>query len=70
MNKKYTLVRGDYWEGLYIDGKLVTEGHEISLAEFAQLLGLDFERKCANLNWLETRGSLPDSLKKVKFEKE
>lgn len=35
---KITHVSADDWEGVYVDGELVKEGHEVSLKEFTELL--------------------------------
>lgn len=38
MSNRYTLAKGEDWEGLYIDGVLLTEGHRLSLRDaFAAL---------------------------------
>jgi hypothetical protein len=54
------------WEGLYIDGKLVIEGHSISLLDFARATGIDLEQVAVSTEWLgETVGNLPKSFGKI-----
>ena len=60
--------RGDDWEGLYVDGELATEGHQLIIEDLADVLGIEIEDKYANIDWLEERGSLPNKLEDVKFE--
>jgi hypothetical protein len=55
------------WDGLYHDGKLVTEGHSLSVREVLTLLGFRVEEKEASEGWLEDHGSLPKNLKDVQF---
>src|SRR6185437_11141463 len=38
-----THVSGDDWAGLYIDGKLVDEGHEVRLRDFAKYVGITIQ---------------------------
>lgn len=64
--KKIVIVSGDDWEGLYIDGKIVDQGHRLRLEEVLRLLGFDVDCKEADNEWLEQYGNLPDKLKDVK----
>ena len=67
--QKMVIVRsssGD-WEGLYINGKLKFEGHEIRREDLLEVLDIDIEERDAEENWLENRGNLPEYLKDVKF---
>jgi hypothetical protein len=63
--KKITLVRADDWRGLYIDGKLVEEGHRVDTIDVLTRLGIDAEQFWANDEWLCDRGRLPEDLKDV-----
>ena len=63
---KVTFVDGDDWEGVYIDGKLVAEGHHVRIDELLQLLGINGEQIYADDAWLADRGSLPQNLSEVK----
>lgn len=69
MSKEITIVSGDDWQGLYVDGKLVDEGHSIQLDTFARIMGIDLNEKEADFDWLEKEGRMPDNLSEVKFAK-
>lgn len=62
---KITYVIGDDWEGVYLDGKLKAEGHHVTLREFVELLGLEFETVEADDVWLDNMASLPEDLNDV-----
>ncbi len=49
----------DDWEGLYINGTLSTEGHRLTIQDFAEAIGLKLNTKTAG-PWLLDRGSLPE----------
>jgi hypothetical protein len=59
------LVICDDWEGMYLNGKLVTEGHHIRLNEMLRHLGI----KCIELHpddtWLEEGPGLPEDFNEV-----
>ncbi|SDQ98358.1 hypothetical protein SAMN05519103_00304 [Rhizobiales bacterium GAS113] len=65
-----TIVDGDDWSGLYIDGKLQTEGHSIpvqnalrSVRELGPFTVMCIE---ADSDWLYDEGNLPRDLVDVK----
>lgn len=66
--------RGDDWEGLYIGGKLLTEGHSIALEHFVEVVVeadgdlTSFITRMVNLDWLDDHGSLPHLLTEVVWE--
>ena len=60
-------VHADDWSGLYIGGKLVTEGHSIEPEEVCSALGVAYKELWANDDWLNELGRLPKLLKDVKF---
>jgi hypothetical protein len=63
---KITLVTNhDDWEGIYIDGKLYTEGHRVGLEDLAEALKLDFEKITADCKWLLNSCGLPADLEDV-----
>ena len=66
--EKITLVRGQDWEGLYADGTLLDEGHEITVKQLCDAMGIECEVVTPNQEWLEDLGSLPDDLFEVKVE--
>jgi hypothetical protein len=67
---KFVFVEGDDWVGLYIDGELAYEGHNMSPAHLAEFLDADFERIWADDSWLYEVGHLPKNLEDVKEEKD
>jgi len=70
----FTVVNGDDWTGLYVDGKLVEQGHSISASD-ALRIARDYkkiesvETLYADIDWLHDLGWLPDKLSDVKFIK-
>ena len=67
-NVKITVVKGDDWEALYIDGQKKAEGHSIPDWEFMQALNdagfeFDYETPWVKTDWLWDNGSpLPEKL--------
>lgn len=57
------------WYGLYKDGKLVMEDHELSASQVLNALGIVIEHREAKEDWVENRGNFPVLLKDVKFRK-
>ena len=66
VTQRVTLVFGPDWEGLYLDGFLVEENHGLRVAEVLEHLGIVFDTKYADQEWIEERGRLPDTLGEVK----
>jgi len=66
--KSIVLVVVDTWEGLYIDGELKRQGHNIDKVDFLECLGIAFDYKWCNNKWLEELGELPKNLKDVVWE--
>lgn len=67
-SKKVVFVSGDDWEGLYIDGKLVLENHSLEPRQVLDKLGIKYERRDADAEWLADTGNLPQDLKDVEFD--
>ncbi len=67
---RIVLVRADDWRGLYLDGKLVDEGHRVDTIDVLHALGIEATQCWANDEWLNDRGCLPPSLRDVKHEDE
>jgi hypothetical protein len=63
-----TFVDGDDWEGLYLDGKLVDEGHHVRLGDIFRHLGIAFNVIYPDMEWLGERGNLPQNLDEVEEE--
>lgn len=68
MKHQITLIQADDWCGLYINGKLATEGHSIDHGEFCEAVGIVLVEKWADCKWLEDRGRLPEKLSDVKLQ--
>ena len=67
---RIVLVRADDWRGLYLDDKLVEEGHRVDTIDVLNALGIEASKIWANDEWLNDRGCLPPSLRDVKHEDE
>ncbi len=64
---KLTLVsNGDDWEGLYVNGELACEGHEVSPEDVAAVFERHLDRIYVDPFWLQQRGYLPKNLTEVK----
>lgn len=63
---KVTIVDGDDWIGLYLDGVLVEEGHSLHLEAVLRELQVPCHRIDADQEWLEEMGRLPVELEDVK----
>lgn len=67
----FTIVTGDDWSGLYVDGALVEQGHSLQPFEILAAAKdhgpvtavLQFE---ADYDWLADNGYLPDDIASVK----
>jgi len=67
---KFVLVEADYWVGLYVDGKLVEQHHDVDLVEYLRKYGVDIRTKYAyNDPQVTVEGTLPDYLSDVKFDR-
>lgn len=65
--KKVFLLRADAgdWIGIYVDGKLVNEGHSLSESAVLEAVEVDFDGAIVDfdkLNW----GRCPETLEEVK----
>lgn len=65
MPNKITLVYSEDhdWVALYIDGKMVNEGHSLSIRSVIIALGFQFEVKCVSNEWAENQGRFPKNEK-------
>ena len=73
--KEITVVDGDDWLGLYVDGELTLEGHGRSrhadiLAFGAQHAPYTVKLLFADTEWLQKNGRLPKQLDAVKVVSE
>lgn len=65
--KNIVFICADDWEGMYINGELVAEGHSIEKDTVLTILGLEFnEDWTVDEDWLNERGRLPKKLSDVK----
>ena len=55
------------WEGVYVDGRLVFEGHSITWWHMLDALKINYTTDDADEEWLHGRGNLPDKLSDVKL---
>lgn len=72
---KFILISADDWEGLYYDGMLVFEGHELQKKELVNFMNvaktINVEFKSFNylgLDWIHDRGSLPDCITEIPIQ--
>lgn len=63
-------VQGDDWCGLYIDGKLVHEGHSIDVTQILSILDIAHHITYVNDDWMYSRGRLPENFGWVVSEHE
>ncbi len=66
--KKITIVTNyDDWEGLYFDGKLVDQGHQITVEDLLKSLEIPFKTVEVDNEWFFEKSVLPKELKDVKL---
>lgn len=63
-----TLVHGNHWHAVYIDGKLIAEDNCLDAVRILEILGIPFDSKVVDFPWLENRGRYPVELKDVMYE--
>lgn len=65
----FVLVEADNWVGLYVDGELVEQHHDIDLVEWLSKYGVNIKSKSAyeDPEIVET-GRMPEQLSEVKFD--
>ena len=72
MANQITLVKGDDWQGLYINDKLVMEDHSITGHDIMRLMLYQVfdssETLFPDLDWLDSLGSYPANLSEVRLE--
>ena len=66
-NKKLILMRGDDWEGIYYEGKLLYQGHSINWYDVLKKLGYATKLKYieSEEDWKELGWSLPENIEDV-----
>lgn len=69
MEKELVFVSNDNdWCGVYIDGKLVDQGHEVNWREVLGYLSFKIEDMTADGEWMDSVGCLPDKLEDVEMK--
>lgn len=68
---KWIIAQGSDWEGIFVDGELIMQGHSFSTGQVANIARQyppsNVETKMVDIAWLEDRGWLPEKLGKVKW---
>jgi len=64
---KVVYVSGDDWDGLYVDGKLVAQGHSLPVTTILRECGVDYEMRSADEGQLREDGDYPTDIKDAKF---
>lgn len=65
----FVLVEAEDWVGLYVDGKLVEEHHDLDLTDWLSKFGVNIKTKHAyNDRQVTESGTLPDNLNDVEFD--
>ena len=60
------VTNGDDGQGLYVDGRLFADGHEVTLSDLARALGFELEIREVSTTWLgEEVCYLPVNLKDI-----
>ncbi len=67
--KDITIVDVNDWIGIYINGKLTSQGHSFHTSELLKLIGVPHDYVFADSGWLVERGSLPENIEDVKLNK-
>ena len=67
-DKNITIVSGDDWQGLYLNGELLDQGHSANLREVLKSLGYNVENIYIEQEeiWEELGNSCPNDLDHVK----
>lgn len=63
---RFVYYEADDWVGLYVDGKLVDEGHSFTIPMFIDMLDIDCAVRTPNDEWITDRGGFPANIKDVK----
>ena len=64
-----TIVNGSDWIGIYIDGQLVYENHDIEPERLLDLVNVTYESCQVDYDWLCKRGTLPKDALELKLTK-
>jgi hypothetical protein len=61
---------GGDWEGLFVDGKLLCEGHRLEWWQVLDALKVEYATLEADEEWMYDVGRFPERLKDVKLNTE
>lgn len=64
------IVRGEDWEGLYIDGVLKVEDYSPDLHLVLEILGVEYDYDEVDAEWMDREGTLPTNLEDVVLAKD
>ena len=64
---KIVIAYADDWSGLYIDGKLKMQGHDLDQRELIRALGFECDELEVDLEWMGKVGHLPKDIKEFKL---
>lgn len=53
------------WEGLYLDGRLVVEGHSLSWWQVLSAIRIEYDMSECDETWINDVGRLPENLDDV-----
>lgn len=65
---KVDFIRSDDWEGLYIDGKCVAQGHLLDVEEVLSFLNVECTFRWLDSGYMMSLGWLPTDLKDIAEE--
>lgn len=72
----FVLAQAGDWEGLYLNGVLVTQDHSLSARNILRAMTgysiegrLEVETRTVDDDWMETQGYLPEEISKVQWSK-
>lgn len=62
---KLNFVTADDWQGLYIDGNLVLEGHSLSIKSILDILNIKHHSVEVDDEWMQEEGRLPERIEDI-----
>ena len=67
MSRLTIVTNYDDWEGVYLDGKIIDQGHSIDWKLVLSELGFTLDEQEADHDWLAYEGYLPEKIEDCKF---
>jgi len=65
MKQHVVIAIGEDWSGVYLEGRLVFEGHSLRFIDVLRELGFDVNVIHPDQTWLESIRNLPDNVKDI-----